>query len=119
MRAFAEALASRPLGRLRLDLNAGLLLFDEVLRPHEQRDFLSYGFALRWAARERLAVVGELAGRLGDGHPGAEQRSEARVGVQLGHGRLRVDGALRRGLAAADGTWGATLGLAWALRARP
>jgi hypothetical protein len=116
LRAFAEALASQPLGRLRLDLNAGLLLHDEVLRPHEQRDFFVYGVALEWAARPALSLVAELAGRAGDGMPGAEQRSEARVGLRLGSGRLRGDAALRRGLCAADGSWGATVGLSWTLR---
>ncbi len=116
MRAFAQALLTQPLGPVRLDANAGLLLFDEVLRPHEQRDFFAFGLALEWTARPGLAVAGELAGRLGDGHPGAEQRAEARLGVRAGRGRLRGDAALRRGLCAADGDWGALLGLTWTLR---
>ena len=116
LRAFAEALCSQPLGSLRLDVNAGLLLHDEVLRPHEQRDFLVYGVALEWAARPALSLVAELAGRRGDGMPGADESSEARAGLRLGRGRLRGDVALRRGLAAADGTWGVTLGFAWTAR---
>ncbi len=118
LRAFAEALLSQTIGPLRLDANAGVLLHDEVLRLHEQRDFLVYGLALEWAARPGLSLVAEVAGRLGDGHPGAEQRSEARLGLQLGRGRLRWDAALRRGLSAADGAWGVTLGLAWTARSR-
>lgn len=115
LRAYAEALLSRPLGAVRVDLNAGLLLFDEVLRPHEQRDFFVYGLALRWRAKRSLALVAELAGRLGDGMPGAEQRSEARAGFRVG-GRVRFSLALRKGLLEADGSWGATAGLAWTLR---
>ena len=45
-RVAIEALLSQPLGPLRLDVNAGLLLFEEVFRAHEQRDFLAYGVAL-------------------------------------------------------------------------
>lgn len=116
LRAFVEVLLSQPLGSLRLDINAGLLLHDEVLRPHEQRDFFVYGLAFEWTARPVVSLVAELAGRTGDGMPGAQQRSEARAGLRLGSGRLRADAALRRGLYAADGTWGVTLGLAWALR---
>jgi hypothetical protein len=116
MHAFAEALLSQPIGRFRIDADAGLLVFEEVLRPHEQRDFLSYGLALEWGARPGVALVAEVAGRLGDGMPGADQRSEARAGVRLGRGRLRGDAALRRGLTAADGTWGATFGLTWSVR---
>jgi hypothetical protein len=118
LRAFAEALLSQPIGALRLDVNAGLLLFDEVLRPHEQRDFLVYGLALDWTARPGVSLVGEVAGRLGDGQLGVYERSEARVGLRLGRGRVRGDAALRRGLAAADGSWGATLGLSWTARER-
>jgi hypothetical protein len=118
LRAFAEALLSQPLGRLRLDLNAGLLLYDEVLRPHEQRDFFAYGMALEWAARPAVSFVAELCGRTGDGMPGAEQRSEARAGLRLGSGRLRGDAAVRRGLYAADGSWGVTLGITWVARSR-
>jgi hypothetical protein len=116
LRAFAEALVSQPIGPVRLDVNAGLLLFDEVLRPHEQRDFFVYGLALEWAARPALSLLAELAGRTGDGMPGAQPRSEARMGLRVGGGRLRGDAALRRGLTAADGTWGVTLGLTWTAR---
>lgn len=77
-----------------------------------------YGVALAWAARPAVSLVAELAGRLGDGTPGAEQRSEARLGLRLGSGRLSGDAALRRGLCAADGTWGVTLGLSWVARSR-
>ena len=118
LRAFAEALVSQPLGRLRLDLNAGLLIHDEVLRPHEQRDFFAYGLALEWAARPAISLVAELAGRTGDGMPGAQQRAEARLGLRAGSRRLRGDAALRRGLYAADGGWGVTLGICWLARAR-
>jgi hypothetical protein len=116
LRAFAQALLSQPLGPVRLDANAGLLLFDEVLRPHEQRDFLLFGVGLEWAARKDLRVAGEVAGRLGDGHPGAEQRSEARFGVRFGGSRLRVAAAVRRGLCEADGTWGVSVGLTFVAR---
>ena len=116
LRGHVEALLSQPLGAVRLDVNAGLLLHDEVLRPHEQRDFFAYGLALVWTVRPSLSLVAELAGRLGDGMPGAEQRSEARAGLRLGSGRGRGDVALRRGLGAAAGRWGLTLGLAWTVR---
>ena len=63
-----------------------------------------------------LTLLAEVAGRAGDGRPGAEERSEARAGVRIGRGRVRWDAAVRRGLAEADGTWGATLGLTWTAR---
>ena len=115
-RVAIEGLVSQPLGPLRLDLNAGLLLFEEVFRAHEQRDFLAYGAALEWAPGPSLSLVAELAGRAGDGMRGADQSSEARLGLRLGRGRLRGSAALRRGLLSTDGEWGATLGLTWTLR---
>jgi hypothetical protein len=118
LRAFAEGLVTWPLGRARLHGNAGLLILDEVFRPHEQRDFLLYALALTLPLDARFEAVAEVAGRAGDGVPGAEERSEARVGLRFGGGRLRGDVALRRGLEDADGTWGGTVGLAWTIRPR-
>ncbi len=100
----------------RAHINAGLALHDEPLRAHEQRDFLAYGLAVEQRAGGRLVFVGELAGLAGDGKPGADARSEARLGVRLGSGRLRWDAAVRHGLAQADGDWGFTAGLRWRLR---
>jgi hypothetical protein len=118
LRAFAEGLLTQPVGPARLHANAGLYLFDEVYRAHDQRDFVSYALALEWDATRRLALFAEVAGRAGDGEPGAEVRSEARAGLRFGSGRLRWDAALRRGIATADGTWGVTAGLSWTVRPR-
>ena len=117
LRAFVEALATQPVGRGRLLANAGLLLFDKVLDLHDQNDFLSYGLALEWPLGSRLTAVAEMAGRAGQGSPGADQSSEARAGLRYGRGRVRFDAAVRRGLLATDGTWGVTAGLAWTARA--
>jgi hypothetical protein len=116
LRMAAQLLVTKTLGGLVLHANAGLGLQDEVLRPHEQRDFLVYGVAMAQSLGRGATVVGELAGRAGNGAPGAEARSEARLGVRLGSGRVRADAAVRRGLAAADGTWGLTAGFTWELR---
>ena len=115
-RAFVEGLITQPVGPVRLDGNAGLFLHEEVLRPHEQRDFLSYGLAVRWPAKPALELVAEFAGRAGIPEPGAPRQSEVRVGLRLGRGRVRADAALRRGLVAAEGTWGGTVGLTWTMR---
>jgi hypothetical protein len=118
IRAYVEALYTQPLGRLRVHANAGLFVFDEVYRGHDQRDFFSYALALEWPATRPLTLLAEVAGRYGDGKPGSDVTSEARAGMRLGSGRLRWDAALRRGLAAPDGTWGVTAGLAWTVRPR-
>jgi hypothetical protein len=118
LRAFAEALVAQPLGEGRLLLNAGMLVADEVYHAHEQQDFFCYGVALEWPVGRRATAVGEVAGRTGHGAPGTEVRSEARVGLRWGEGRLRADFAVRRGIATADGTWGLTVGLGWTVRPR-
>jgi hypothetical protein len=115
LRAQAQMLFTQRLGPARVHANAGFLLFDEVLRPHEQRDFFSYGLALGVPAG-RAEVLAEVAGRAGKGMPGAEARSEARAGLRYALGRVILDAAVRRGLADADGTWGFTAGLSWLVR---
>jgi hypothetical protein len=116
LRSFGEALATCKAGPLLLHANLGLFLHDEVYRPHDQRDFISYGLALERRLTASLTAAAELSGRAGRSKPGAEARSETRAGVRIGRGRLRGDVALRRGLAHAVGTWGLTAGLAWQLR---
>jgi hypothetical protein len=116
LRAFVQGLATFAIGRARLHANLGGLVFDEVLRPHEQRDFLLYGLACAHQLGSGFEAVAELAGRAGDGEPGADVRAEARLGLRFARGRVRGSAALRRGLATADGTWGGTLGFSWTLR---
>ncbi len=120
LRMSAQMLLSQPLGSgFILHANAGLALQDEIFRPHEQRDFLHFGLAAEARLAPAAAVVAEIAGLVGRGAPGVDEHQEARLGVRLGQGRLRWDAALRRGLAKADGTWGATAGLTWAIRRPP
>ena len=111
LRMSAQLLASKTIGAITLHGNAGLALHDEVYRPHEQRDFLAYGLAAEVRPSPRLAVVAEWAGLAGSGMPGADEHSELRAGVRLGSGDWRADAAVRRGLLAADGTWGVTAGV--------
>jgi hypothetical protein len=113
IRAYVEALLTQPAGPVRLHANAGLFLFDEVYRQHDQRDFLSYGLALEWAATRWLSLLAEVAGRAGDPAPAVEERAEARAGLRVGGRRLRLDVAVRRGFEEADGRWGGTAGLTW------
>ena len=116
LRFAAQLLLSQRLGGLVVHANAGLAIQDEAQRPHEQRDFLAYGLAVERALGGSLEVVAELAGLAGSGMPGTDARAEARGGLRYGRDRLRLDAAVRRGLAEADGTWGLTAGLAWRLR---
>ncbi len=116
LRFAAQLLLSQGFAGVTVHANAGLAIQDEAQRPHEQRDFLAYGVALERGLGDAMAVVAEVAGLAGRGSPGTDAHAEARAGLRYGRGRLRLDAALRRGLAGADGTWGLTAGLAWRLR---
>lgn len=117
LRVSAQLLLTQPMGSALIHANAGLGLHDEVLRPHEQRDFLVYGLAITGAPDRRWEPVLEVAGRAGKGSPGAEARSEARLGFRWHAGSASWNAALRRGLAEADGTWGFTVGMTVVVRA--
>jgi Putative MetA-pathway of phenol degradation len=86
LRMAAQLLVSKTAGGLTLHANAGLEPFDEVLRPHEQRDFLVYGLAVAHELTRGAEVVAEVAGRRGKGAPGAEERAEARGSAAAGCG---------------------------------
>ena len=116
LRMSAQFLGSKALGAVTAHLDAGLSIQDDPLNEHEQRDFLHYGVALAAPLGGGLEAVAELAGFAGNGAPGADERSELRAGFRFGSGRVRGDVALRRGLAEADGTWGASAGLTWRIR---
>lgn len=117
LRMSAQGLVTFVAGAARVHANAGLALLDEPLRAHEQRDLVAYGLAFERPWGARLVVVGEIAGLAGDGMPGADARSEARLGARFGlKPRWRGDVALRRGLGAAAGRWGLTLGVTWTRR---
>lgn len=117
IRMSAQLLLSQSVGRARVDANAGLAIQDRPLAPHAQSDFLAYGVAIVCPAAGRFAAVAEVAGLgVGQGSPGADRRAEARAGARLSAGRARWDLAVRRGLAAADGDWGVTAGVAWRVR---
>jgi hypothetical protein len=116
LRMSAQALLSQAAGPWRFHLNGGVAIEDEVFRAHEQRDFLAYGLAAEWRVAAGLALLTEVAGRSGKGAAGTDAHGEWRGGVRVTTGRLQWDAALRRGLADADGTWGATAGLAWRTR---
>jgi hypothetical protein len=119
LRMSAQVLLTQPLGPARLHLDAGVAIEDQPDRAHFQRDLFAFGAALEAPVGDRWRVLGELAGKAGDGTPGTDERIEARLGVAWrATDRLGLDAAVRRGLADADGTWGFTAGVRFLLRER-
>ena len=90
-------------------VNAGLFLQDEVYRPHDQRDFLSYGLALRVAGDTRGSRAPRRGGGAGGRRPSRGPRCAPRLGRACASAGAACGGTRRRGGAwpDADGTWGA------------
>lgn len=119
IRTSVDLLASDSAAGLTWHANLGLGIHDRPFpssgRPPEQSDFLNYGLAL---ARRvgAVDVVAEVAGRAGEGDPGAESRGEARLGLRYGRRKWRGAAALRHGLYSSTGTWGFEAGLVVVLK---
>jgi hypothetical protein len=111
LRMAAQLLLTQPLGRARVHLNAGVAIEDQPDKLHFQRDLFAFGAALEGRLTDTLRLLGEVAGKTGDGTPGTDEHIEARAGLAWASGRFGVDAAVRRGLADADGTWGLTAGV--------
>jgi len=116
LRMSVQMLLTQGFGATSLDLNAGLAVQDVPLQGSVQSDFLAYGVAVRHRFGPRLEGGIEVAGLLGHGEPGADQRGEVRIGLRYGSGQTLWTAALRRGLMESDGTWGGTLGFTWTPR---
>jgi hypothetical protein len=116
LRVSAQMLSTRTLGRVRVDLNAGIAIHDAPTQAGAQADFFDYGVAVRRRFGARVEAGVEVAGRVGKPETGAEETSEARLGVRYGAGRTTWHAALRKGLTYMDGDWGFTLGLTWTPR---
>lgn len=115
-RLSVQLLLTKSVGPARLHLNAGVAIHDEVSDPAVQDDLLAYGFAAEVRLGRRTLLLGEVAGRGGEGEPSVDRTHEARLGARLGAGSVQWDLAVRRGLSDADGDWGFTAGLTWTLR---
>lgn len=110
-RVAAQLLLTRTAGRARLHLNGGIAIHDRVFEPHSQSDLFAYGAALELKLGARTALLGEVAGRAGQGAPVIDRTREARLGIRVMRRRVAWDAALRRGIGDADGDWGFTAGL--------
>jgi len=113
LRMFAQMLTSKSLGRFALHANAGMAIHDKVDRPAEQRDFFAWGLALEGSLGDRFTLVADATGREGASSPGAEEKAEARLGLNYQRGRLALDVALRHGLTTSAGRLGVAAGLRW------
>ena len=111
LRMSVQLLATKTIGATTLSGNAGLALHDEVYRPHEQRDFLAYGVAAAGAPEPAAGGGRRMVGTGGERDAGRGCPQRAACGRAPGAGDWRADGALRRGLVDADGTWGLTAGV--------
>jgi hypothetical protein len=97
---FADVLAAKTVGPVRLIGNLGVGILTSPTETFSQNDVLRYGFAFRYPLSDRVRVVGEVNGRHSTRRPplGTEDRSEARLGIQVDAAGLRWDAAGSFGL---------------------
>jgi hypothetical protein len=97
---FADILAAKTIGPVRLLGNLGIGILTAPTETFSQNDVLRYGFAFRYPFGDRFRLVGEIAGRHSTRRPpvGTEDRSEARIGIQVDAAGLRWDAAGTFGL---------------------
>lgn len=118
IRTRAELLLSKRGRRTRVHVNAGVAFEDAPLELHEQADLFAWGVAIEHLLFAEVALTAEANGLLGNALPGAGDRGEARLGLRLGSGRVRVDGAARHGLVAETGEWGFAFGVRCEIRGK-
>jgi hypothetical protein len=100
--------------------NFGFGILGDPVRGDRQNDVINYGASVARAIAPGVEVVVELNGRLStrSGTPpvGTETRSAMRAGARYTRGPVRLDGALMVGVAAADPTFGFTVGATWVFK---
>lgn len=97
---FADVLVAKTIGPVRLMTNLGIGVLQSPNEKFSQNDVLRYGVAFRYPVTDRVRIVGEIFGRHSTRRPpvGTEDRSEARLGVQVDAAGLRWDAAGAFGL---------------------
>lgn len=115
---FAQLLAAKNVGAVRLLGNVGIAILESPTVSFSQNDVLLYGLAFRYPLGERVRIVGEVNGRYSSRRPplGTEDRSEARVGVQVDAAGLRWDAAGTFGLTRWSPRTGVVLGVTYDIK---
>jgi hypothetical protein len=115
---FAQVLAAKTVGRVRVMGNVGLAILESPTENFSQNDVLLYGLAFRYPLTPRVRLVGEVNGRYSTRDPqlGTEDRSEARVGVQVDAAGLRWDAAGVFGLTRWSPRTGLVLGVTYDIK---
>ncbi len=97
---FADVLAAKTIGPVRVFGNLGIGILTSPTENFSQNDVLRYGFAFRYPLSDQVRIVGEVNGRHSTRRAplGTEDRSEARLGIQVDAAGLRWDAAGTFGL---------------------
>jgi Putative MetA-pathway of phenol degradation len=116
---YASVLSGKHFGKIFVFGNAGLGILDDTLHARAQQDVINYGLAADAEIRPRVDVVGEIKGIHNprkNPTPGAENRSEIRLGVTIGAFGGRWDFAGVAGLTRWDPRIGVVMGVSRAFR---
>lgn len=115
---FADILAAKTIGPVRLMGNVGLGILTSPTETFSQNDVLRYGVAFRAPIGGRVRLVGEINGRHSTRSAplGTEDRSEARVGLQVDAAGLRWDAAGSFGLTRYSPQTGVVFGVTYDIK---
>lgn len=83
---FMTALASKNIGKLRVNGNVGLAILTAPTELFSQNDVALYGLSAVYSLNDRISLVGEINGRLNTRNRaplGTESDSEARFGARI------------------------------------
>jgi hypothetical protein len=114
MNVFGSILAGKSVNRGFVFGNIGVGILSDTLHPRAQQDVLTYGLAGVFPINTRFSLLSEVNGWRNPRaapSPGAESRSQARLGVQIRTGSVRWDAAATAGLTHQDARGGLVFGL--------
>ena len=105
-----SGLAATDVGPVRLIVNLGLGVLGDPVSPHHHQNVLTYGAAITRQLSRRLAVMGDVAGRIDLGAapppPGTEDTGTLRLGARYERWRGWWSGAVTVGLTSRDAAVG-------------
>lgn len=110
-RVSAGLLLGKHFGRTQIISNFGVAIIDNPTELASQSDKFLYGVAFIHSLNSRVRLLGEVHGMYGNPHPGTEDTSAIRLGVQIQAAGLVWDIAGLVGLREVDPDSGSILGI--------
>ena len=108
---FGSFLIEKSIQDLRLISNLGIAILGDPVDNNSQDDHFTYGFAALHPAGDRVNLLADFYGRIGDGGIGTEERARLRLAAQIEAGGLYWDIGAFFGFEDADPDTGIIIGI--------